>query len=146
MTPRERADRLFDRIMTAAEQGDSSQMRFFRPMAIQAYGMLGAPNPHIRYDVGMIHAVTGDGAAALAQADSIERAEPTNLLASLIRGTVATMRGDSAALRRTYQTFLDRYDRENALGRDGYVQHATAINAFRDEARKLPAAARRGRV
>src|SRR5215208_1740663 len=37
MTPRERFDRLFNRIMQAAERGDSLEVRRFTPMALGAY-------------------------------------------------------------------------------------------------------------
>lgn len=136
MTPRERADRLFDRIMTAAERGDTSQVRFFRPMALQAYALLGPPDTHIRYDVGMVHAMSGDPEAATAQADSIERAEPGNLLALLIRGAVAGNQSDTNAIKGLYRTFLSRYDQELAMARPGYAEHQGALTAFRDAARQ----------
>ena len=40
MTPRERFDRLFNRIMQAAERGDSAQVERFTPMALGAYHQL----------------------------------------------------------------------------------------------------------
>ena len=136
MSPRERADRLFDRIMTLAEQGDTARMRFFRPMAVQAYAMLGAPDDHIRYDVGMIYAVVGDADSALAEAAAIEQHTPTDLLATVVRVAVANGKKDQSTLRRLYRTYLDRYDREMATRRPGYEEHRTALQALRDEARR----------
>src|SRR5688500_18661035 len=40
MTPRERADRLFNRVMQGMSSGDTTQVGFFAGMAIQAYGMV----------------------------------------------------------------------------------------------------------
>src|SRR2546423_1717293 len=40
MSPRERFDRLFNRIMQAAQQGDSAQVQRFTPMALGAYAQL----------------------------------------------------------------------------------------------------------
>ena len=40
LSPRERFDRLFNRIMQAAEQGDTAQVRRFTPMALGAYAQL----------------------------------------------------------------------------------------------------------
>ncbi|HEY2824638.1 MAG TPA: zinc ribbon domain-containing protein [Gemmatimonadales bacterium] len=137
MTPRERADRLFDRIMTAGEQGDTARMRFFRPMALQAYAMLGAPDDHIRYDVGMIYAVLGEADSALAQAASIERNTPNNLLAIMVRIAVATGHKDQATVRRLYTRYLAAYDREIATKRPGYDEHRGALDAMRDEARRV---------
>jgi hypothetical protein len=122
--------------MQAAESGDTAQVNFFRPMALQAYANLGRPDTHIRYDVGMVHAMSGDPAAATAQADSIERAEPGNLLALLIRGALAGNAGDTPGVNRLYRTFLSRYDEEIAKGRLGYAEHAGALTAFRDAARR----------
>jgi hypothetical protein len=137
MSPRERADRLFDRIMTAGEQGDTARMRFFRPMALQAYAMLGAPDDHIHYDIGMIYAVLGDADSAVAQASAIERNTPNNLLALLVRIAVASGKKDQPTLRRLYTTFLDKYDREIAAARPGYDEHKTALEGVRTEARRV---------
>ena len=41
LSPRERFDRLFNRIMQAAEQGDSVQVAQFTPMALGAYASAG---------------------------------------------------------------------------------------------------------
>jgi hypothetical protein len=136
MSPRQQADRLFDRIMTLAEQGDTARMRFFQPMAVQAYAMLGAPDDHIRYDVGMIYAVVGQADSALAEAAAIERNAPNNLLAPMVRVAVANAKKDQATLRRLYRSYLDRYDREMAAPRPGYEEHRTALQALRDEARR----------
>ncbi len=68
MTPRERANAVFDRIMAAAERGDSTEIEFFRPMALGAYALLDSSDSDTRYDVGMIHLITGDVAGARAQA------------------------------------------------------------------------------
>jgi hypothetical protein len=40
MSPRERFDRLYNRIMTAAENGDEETVTNFSPMALSAYTML----------------------------------------------------------------------------------------------------------
>ena len=37
MTPRERADNLFNRVMQNVSSGDSTQAKFFLPMALSAY-------------------------------------------------------------------------------------------------------------
>ncbi|MFQ5704975.1 MAG: hypothetical protein ACE5HT_13245 [Gemmatimonadales bacterium] len=134
MTPREQADRLFDRIMAAAERNDTAEVRFFTPMGLQAYARLGKLDNDARYDVGLINAVTGNAAAALSQADSIESAVPNHLLAITLRQTVADMRGDSAAVFAAYRRFLQSYDTEIAVLRPEYVAHRSTIDAFREKA------------
>ena len=60
MSPEERASRLFDRVMRYGEQGKTDSLKFFAPMAIQAYEMIGPLDSHARYDMGMIGIVSGD--------------------------------------------------------------------------------------
>lgn len=134
MTPRERADRLFDRIMRAAAQGNRSEIDFFAPMALQAYALLGELDADARYHVGLIEAEAGNLDATLAQADSIERSWPGHLFSGMLRGEVAKRRGQRAELGRWYRWFLDRYEREQASGKQEYQDHRTALESFRSDA------------
>jgi hypothetical protein len=135
MSPREQADRLFDRVMRAEEGGNANEVSFFGPMAIQAYAMLGKLDPDARYHVGLLEAATGNEAGALAQADSLEKEAPRHLFVPLIRWEVAKRRNDSAALRRAYRQFLDSYDQEIGTDKSEYAAHRTRLDGFRDEAR-----------
>src|SRR5690349_23871155 len=76
MSPEERAERLYDRVMALNERGSADSVRFFAPMAMQAYTMLGALNADQRYDLGRIAVVSGDAQTAKAQADSILSTQP----------------------------------------------------------------------
>lgn len=136
MTPREQANRLFDRVMSLAERGITDSVAFFKPMALQSYALLGPLDNDGRYDVGMIHAVTGDGESALAQADSLDAAVPGHLLASVIRHAVAETRSDAAGVRAAYRSFLRRYDEEVAVNRPEYVAHRRTLDAFVADARR----------
>ena len=60
LTPAERAERLYDRIMGAAERGRADTVQFFMPMALQAYQALGPLNIDQRYDLGRLAEVAGD--------------------------------------------------------------------------------------
>ncbi|MDX1488147.1 MAG: hypothetical protein R3268_08110, partial [Acidiferrobacterales bacterium] len=60
MTPRQAADRLFNRIMAAAERGDTAEALQFVPMALQAYDRLGTLDNDARYHVALIHMTAGD--------------------------------------------------------------------------------------
>ena len=135
MTPREQADRLFDRVMTASEGGNAGEVTFFGPMALQAYGMIGQLDADARFHVGLIEAALATDTGATAQADSLAKEFPRHLFVPLIRWEVANRRGDTAALRRVYRQFLDTYDAETASGKNEYEMHRTRLQAFRDEAR-----------
>src|SRR5688500_10713484 len=41
LSPEERAERLFNRIMAASEQGETAQVQFFAPMGVSAHQQLG---------------------------------------------------------------------------------------------------------
>ena len=138
MTPRQQGIALFDRVMSAAERGMADSVAFFAPKALQVYSMVGPLDNDGRYDVGMIHAVTGNYESALAQADSLEALVPGHLLATLIRHSVAEALGDTAAMQRAYRAFLDSYDRESGGGveRIEYHAHPRSITAFYERAQQ----------
>jgi len=136
MSPRERADRLYNRVMSAAERGDSGQVHFFVPMALESYALIGRLDPDAHYHVGMIDLVNRDYAAALAQADSISQASPRHLFASLIRIQVATARGDNTGRDRAYRAFADSYQTEMAAKRPEYEEHSAVLQRARDDARR----------
>ncbi len=133
MTPREQADRLFERIMAASERGDMNEVNFFRSMALDAYALLPELDEDARYHIGLINSVTGNYAGALAQADSIERSAPTHLFAAVLRGEVARAQANQAALRAAQEAFTQRYQAEIASGRPEYDLHSMALDRFRAE-------------
>jgi hypothetical protein len=131
MTPRERFDRLFNRIMQAAEQGDTAQVRRFTPMALGAYAQLDTVDVDARYHAAVIRLQTGDIAGAHALADTILDQSPDHLFGYLVRGTAATLSDDPGARAQAEREFLRRYDREMAAGRPEYRDHAPVIEEFR---------------
>ncbi len=134
LTPRESADRLFNRVMSAAERGDTAEVGFFAPMAIQAYDLVDELDNDARFHMGLIGAVGGDLDAASAQADTLEQLVEGHLLAQVIRQSVAEARGDAAAAREAHRRFLVSYDREMQADRPEYREHRQTIESFRAEA------------
>jgi Double zinc ribbon len=129
MTPEERAERLYDRVMSLNERGRTDSVRFFAPMAMQAYVMLGALNADQRYDLGRIAAVSGDEGVARAEADSILASQPQHLLGLMLAADAARLRGDS----KTEGTYLRRFTAavpaERAKQLPEYQLHAAEIDA-----------------
>lgn len=136
MTPRERADRLFDRIVRAAEAGDTAQVMQFQPMALSAYAMLGQQDSDSRYHVGLIHSLAGNFAAARAQLDSLRAIEPDHLLGAMLAFTIAELTEDADGREQAYRVFLEAYDAEMALQKADYVAHEPAIQSFLTVARR----------
>lgn len=137
MSPREAADRLFDRTMRAAEANDSGQVAFFGPMTIQAYERVEALDADAHYHLGVIDGLLGRPEAALAEADTIQASVPTDLFPSVLRFEVARARNDSAAMRKAAREYLNHYDSEIKAARPGYAAHATLLESYRTQFREL---------
>ena len=99
LSPQERADRLYNRVMLLASQGKVDSVQFFAPMAMTAYQMLSPLNTDQRYDMGRIGEVVGAIPLAKAQADSILRENPNHLLGLILEARLATLAGDTIQLR-----------------------------------------------
>ncbi len=135
MTPREAADRLFNRIMTAAERGDTEEALRFAPMALQAYEALGPLDNDARYHVGLIHATVGDSKSARAYIAMLRQSVPDHLLGIMLEHTIAKQRGDQDRALHAYNTFLAAYESEIAMGRAEYGDHQSGIDSFRRAAK-----------
>ncbi len=131
MTQREAADRLFNRIMMASEQGNRAEAQRFVAMAIQAYGALPALDRDARYHLGLIHGVANDRANAGRQIAALRQGAPNHLLALVLEHETAVRSGDRAAVSRVLAAFAAAYDTEIATGRPEYEAHRNAIERFR---------------
>ena len=136
MTPRERFDRLFNRVMQAGERGDTLQVERFTPMALGAYAQLDSINADARYHAAVLRMQVGDFPGALALADTILAGAPGHLFGYVIRGTAARLRNDQPAARRAGREFLAHYDAEQRANRIEYREHEPAIEEFKQEAEK----------
>ena len=132
--PLQEADQFFDRAMRAYESGDSAQAAFSGRIALEAYAMLDSLDPDARFHVGLLHQISGDYDAILAQADTIEIAFPTHLFAALLRYHVYRADGDSESIQEAVSQFLRRYDKEMAQARPEYALHENLIEGFKAEA------------
>jgi hypothetical protein len=136
MSPRERFDRLFNRIMQASERQDSQQVQSFTPMALGAYQQLDTVDVDARYHAAVLHMGVGDYAPAHALADTILQESPGHLFGYIIRGTAADLQGDAAAASRAGRDFLAHYDREMSAKRVEYQEHRAVVEEFRQRAEK----------
>lgn len=142
MGPRERFNRLYNRIMRGAEAGDEATVTRFTPMALMAYAQLDTIDADARFHAALLQVHTGNSAAARALGDSVLVQNPGHLFGYMILGTVARWEKDDAALRRAYTGFLEHYDAEMKAGREEYSEHTNSVNDFRQaalDARSKPA-------
>jgi len=135
MSPEERAERLYDRVMALNERGRTDSVRFFAPMAMQAYIMLGQLNADQRYDLGRIAAVSGDEQTAKAEADSILSTQPQHLLGLLLAADAARLRNDQKGETTYLRRFVAAEPAERAKQLPEYQQHVAEIDARLAKAR-----------
>lgn len=131
MSPRERFNRLYNRVMRAAQSGDEASVSRFTPMALLAYAQLDTVDADARYHAALLKAHTGEIDASGALADSILAQNPGHLFGYVVRGTVARFKKDQKALDQAYAGFLKRYDAETKLNRPEYAEHRTSLDDFR---------------
>lgn len=135
MSPRERFDRLYKRVMGAAESGDSVTVARFAPMVFAAYQQLDTVDTDARYHAAVLALhVRGDTAAALRLADTVLASNPSHLFGFLIRGMAAQLSGDQRLLARARAGFLSAWDAEMKAGRPEYRDHQAMLEQFRGAA------------
>jgi len=136
MSTRERFDRLYRRVMEAAESGDTTTVDRFAPMAFAAYSQLDSVDADARYHAAVLQLhIAGDTIAALRLADSILATSPHHLFGFLIRGTEAQLAGDQPALHRAQTDFLAAWDAEQKAARPEYRDHQAMLQQFHDAAK-----------
>jgi hypothetical protein len=139
MSPAERFNRLYDRVMRAASAGDTAQAKQFAPMAILAYGMLDSVNADLQYHAAVLYAETGQDAAALALADTILARNPNHLFGYLVRGEVADRRRDAAVAAAARKDFTAHYQAEiGRVDRPEYAEHKPVIDEYRNSVNGKP--------
>jgi hypothetical protein len=133
MSPRERFDRLFNRIMEAAQRGESQEIERFTPMALGAYEQLDTRDVDARYHAAVIYLQGGRIPQARALADTILQESPGHLFGYIIRGTAARMAGDSSAEARAQRDFRRHYQAEMAANRVEYLEHRPVVEEFNEK-------------
>jgi hypothetical protein len=136
LSPRERADRLFDRVMRLSSEGKTDSVKFFAPMALSVYQSLGPLDADLRYDFGRVAEVAGASEIARAQADSILASDSTHLLGLVLGTRAAQLRGDSAAARTFSRRLLAAEPSESAKKLPEYERHQGDILEALAEARR----------
>jgi len=134
MTPREAADRLFNRVMAAVESGNTAEVTQFTPMALQAYENLGTLDNDARYHVALIHMAANDTQGARKQIDMLRKANPDHLFGFMIEHQIAERNGNKSSAAQAYKSFMEAYDREIGVGREEYQEHIKSIEGFQKAA------------
>jgi len=134
MTPREAADRLFDRVMTAVSSGDSGQAQAFLPMALGAYERAEPLDNDGLFHLSLLNRVAGNREAALGNATQALTVDPDHVLAltAAAEASVELGRLDDAAA--YYRHLLDVLAAESARALPEYVSHQQIMQSVRGDA------------
>lgn len=134
MTPREAADRLFDRVMMAVSTGDSGQAQAFLPMALGAYERAEPLDNDGLFHLSLLNRVAGNLEGALGNATQALGVDPNHVLAltAAAEASVELGRADDAAA--YYRHLLDVLAAESARALPEYVSHQQIMQSVRADA------------
>jgi tetratricopeptide (TPR) repeat protein len=133
-TPREQADRLFNRIMQEREAGNTERATFFMPMAITAYEQAAPLDHDGLYHLSILQTAAGDYAGARANAERILADAPDHLLGLAAAAEAAGAAGDMQDARVFWQRFLDAFETEKDKPLQEYLDHARILPQYRQDA------------
>ena len=137
MTPREAADRLFERVMREHENGDFERAAFFIGMAVQAYDAVppAEVDADLRFHVGLLSLISADSVAARERAEAILAEEPGHLLGLLLASRTAEFAGDAVAAEAFRARMRDEVSAAGGIpDRPEYDAHRTLIEGTLAEA------------
>ncbi len=131
MTPRQAADRLHDRVMIAAESGDSTTAATFVPMAISAYERARPLDHDGLFHLSALQRVAGEFERAIATAEEALAENPDHLLNLYAAAEAAREMGATGQALAYYRRLLEAWDREMASGNQDYQAHSAMMDNVR---------------
>lgn len=138
MSPSERANRLYVRVMNYAESGQADSVAVFAPMVMAVHEMLTHPTVDERYHFGRVAEVVGITAVARAQADTILSQSPRSLLGLVLAARAARADRRETDARAFDQRLLLALESELATGNTDYASHRAEIDVAVADSRKRP--------
>jgi tetratricopeptide (TPR) repeat protein len=134
MTPRQAADNLFDRVMRAVANGDTTEATNFLPMAIAAYDLARPLDADGLFHLSLLQRAGQEQGAALQSALDALSGNPDHLLNLYGAAEASIGLGDSVAARGYYERLLAAWDQEIAADRLEYAEHELLLPLIREDA------------
>lgn len=135
LSPQERAERLYTRVMVLNGEGKADSVQFFAPMALTAYQMLEPLTADHRYDMGRVAEVAGQIDIARAQADTILKTSPSHLLGLILASRAADLLSQTAQKAEFDRRLLAAEKSELAMKKPEYERHEDDIKRAMTAAR-----------
>lgn len=139
LSPQERAERLYTRVMILNSEGKADSVQFFAPMALTAYEMLAPLTADQRYDMGRVAEVAGQLDVARAQADTILGQSPAHLLGLILAARAAELLSQASQKAEFNRRLLAAEKSELATKKSEYERHEDDIKRAVAEARTATA-------
>jgi hypothetical protein len=134
MTPRQAADNLFDRVMRAVADGNTTEATNFLPMAIAAYDMARPLDADGLFHLSLLQRASQDFAGSLNAALNGLTENPDHVLNLYGAAEAAIALGDSVAARGYYERLVAAWEREMAAERFEYEDHAALLPLIQEDA------------
>lgn len=135
MTPREAADRLFNRVMQAVSAGNDAEVQSFLPMAVAAHERAMPLDADGMFHLALLQLTAQDLAGAVATAESALADEPDHLLLLSVAAEAQKEAGNDEAAAELYRHILDVWETETTAGREEYDAHRETIREIEADAR-----------
>jgi len=127
LTPQERADRLFSRVMEAVDAGDRQVVNQLGPLAVEAFQQLPRLDADAHLRRALIFYALLREESALREVSAIESEAPTHLFVPYIKARTALQQGARDQAMRAYGDLVAWWDAEQARGRPEYRAHAPLL-------------------
>lgn len=137
MTPREAADRLFNRVMAADERGDAAQSIQFAPMALQAYQLVDRLDADAHYHLGLINLLLENLDEVREQIENLKRDSADHLLGLALAFRVAKRVGDDKSASEILARLAAAYDAEIRRGKPEYEAHRVTLEKLQSSTASL---------
>ena len=136
MSPVERADALFNRVMEASSAGDSTLAQFFLPMAIEAHNLARPLTHDGLFHLSMLNRTAMNLEAALDNALEILEQDPDHLLALAAAAEAAIELGLPDEAETHYRHLYEVYDSEVERGLQEYDDHNRIVVVLKQDAER----------
>jgi len=134
MTPREAADRLYNRVMAASSEGDSTQAQSFLPMAIGAYERAMPLDHDGLFHLSLLQRTGLQLEDALETALQILDEDPDHVLGLNAAAAAALELGRDEEVTDYYRRIIEVYDEQLARGLPEYDGHMQIMVSARESA------------
>jgi hypothetical protein len=137
MTPREAADRLFNRVMGAIGDGNEAEVASFLPMAVDAYRLVPNLDADGRFHLSLLQHAGGDYAGALETSEGALESQPDHLLNRYAAAEAARELGNVELAAEHFEHLLEIFDEESVRVLPEYREHATFLPTIRQTAEEF---------